>query len=160
MLDTTSQISLFSLLNIITKTVGTLRYQIWTIFLSGDKLVKFRNIKKYIWISKYDVSIHPSVILQLLMSSQRSLVTSKNTFWYLKMMSAFNHQWYCSWLFHLRGYKWSPDQSNCFVGTKFQPFWTFCTNIYMFPTNVLVMGQNQKYKILYWDVHNTYRETS
>ena len=36
----------------------------------------------------------PSVILLLLMSSQRSLVISKNTFWYLNMMSQSTHQWY------------------------------------------------------------------
>ena len=46
-------------INYYNNTVGTLGYQIWAIFWSWDNLVKFRNIKKQFWVSKYDVSIHP-----------------------------------------------------------------------------------------------------
>ena len=119
------QTSLFLLLNIIIKEVSTLGYQIWAIFWSGDNLVKFRNIKKHFWISLDDVSIHPSVILRLLMSSQRSFGISKNTFGYLKMMSESTNQWYYSLWYHLRGDKWSPAQSVFLLGPNFSHFGLF-----------------------------------
>ena len=114
MLDIKIQTSLLLLLNIIMKIFGNIGYQIWAIFWSGNKLVKFRNIKKHLKISKYYVRIHPSVILQLLMSSKRSLGIPKNTFIYLKIMSASTHQWHCRWLCHIREEKWSPSPSNLF----------------------------------------------
>ena len=52
MLVIMSQTSLFLLLNIMRKKVGTLGYQIWVIFWSGDNLVKFRNIKNTFWYLK------------------------------------------------------------------------------------------------------------
>ena len=73
------QTSLFLLFNIMINILSN-TVSIWSIFWYGDNLAKFRNIKKHFWISKYDVSIHPSVILQLIMSSQRSLGIPKNTF--------------------------------------------------------------------------------
>ena len=132
-------------------------YQIWAIFQSGYNLVKFRNIKKRFWISKYDVSIHPSVILKLLVSSHSSVGISKNTFWYLNMMSAYIHQWYSSRLCHLRGDEWLPDLSNFFVGTSFQLFWLFGTMIYTFPTEFLCI-KNENISFWGWDLQNNFME--
>ena len=56
----------------IIKRVRT-RELILCLFWSRDNLVNFRNIQKHFWISKDNVSNHPSVIVQLLMSYQRSL---------------------------------------------------------------------------------------
>ena len=143
-------------------------YQIWA--WSGYDLVKFRSIKKHFWISKDDFSIHPSVILQLLMSPQRSSVIAKDTFWYLKMMSASTHQWYFSWLFHIKKDKLPTDWSNFLLGPHFSHFeillpWSshfqqrffygskmknmsFCTGIYKISTRK--KAKSRKESVIKW----------
>ena len=76
MLDLMIQKILFLLLNIIIKRVCTYESNKRDPFLSGNNLFKFGNIKKRFWISKYGVRIHPSMILQLLISSQKGETTA------------------------------------------------------------------------------------
>ena len=105
------------------------------------------------------------------MSSQRSLGISKNTFWYLKMISASTHKWYCIWLCHIRGDKWSPAQSIFLLGLNFSHFglfvpWStrflqrffgygsklknmsFCTGMYTIPTRK--QAKSRKKWVITW----------
>ena len=67
MLELFIETSLLLLLNILIKRVGN-RVSNLSHFLSGDNIFKFRNIKKHVFVSKDDVSIHPSVLLHLRMT--------------------------------------------------------------------------------------------
>ena len=118
----------------------------------GDNLAQFRNKKSFL-ISKVDVSICPSVILELLVSYQRSLVIPTNKFWYLQKMTESTYQWYWRFWCHLGGEKWSSAWFNCFVRTQFQPFCSFCTRIYTFPTEFFGYGSKLKNISFYTGVY-------
>ena len=65
--------------------------------------------------------------------------------WYLKIMSESTYQWYFGWLCHLRGDKWSPDQSFFLLGPNFSHFGIFVPRSTRF-LNIL-LALDQKWKI-------------
>ena len=76
MLNIMIQTSSLLLFSVVIITVGT-RVSNLSHFWSENNLFKFAETKKHFWISKDDIRIHPYVILQLRISSQRSLGISK-----------------------------------------------------------------------------------
>ena len=134
-----------------------LGYQIWSIFWYSNNMFKFRNIIFFL-ISTDDVSIHPSVILQILMSSQTGLGVPKDTFWYLKMISGYTINDIAAANVTTKGRNYPLLMA--FFWYLISAILALLIRIYTFPTEFFGYGSKSKNELLYWYVHDTYRETS